>query len=86
MQLQQPAVHRTILVVDVEGFGDLRRTNKHQLAVREGLYKAMRQAFSDADIPWDSCRNEDRGDGVLVLAPVVLKYPSLLVSTRYNSA
>jgi hypothetical protein len=53
--------------------------------VREGLYKAMRQAFSDADIPWDSCRNEDRGDGVLVLAPVVLKYPSLLVSTRYNS-
>jgi tetratricopeptide (TPR) repeat protein len=34
-------VHRTILVVDVQGFGDRRRTNPHQLAVRDGLYQAL---------------------------------------------
>ena len=31
---QQRAVHRTILVVDVEGFGDERRNDEHRLMVR----------------------------------------------------
>jgi hypothetical protein len=30
-------VHRTIFVVDVEGFGDPRRTNRHQVAVPKSL-------------------------------------------------
>lgn len=64
----QSAVHRTILAVDVEGFGDRRRTNPHQAAVREGLYWALRQAFAKAGIPWRRCHHEDRGDGVFVLA------------------
>jgi tetratricopeptide (TPR) repeat protein len=63
----QSAVHRTILAVDVEGFGD-RRTNLHQAALREGLYRALRQAFAKAGIPWRRCHHEDRGDGVFVLA------------------
>lgn len=63
------AVHRTIVVVDVEGFGDRRRTNRHQLAVREGLYRAMREAFDRAGIPWADCSHEDRGDGVFILVP-----------------
>src|SRR6185295_14235462 len=66
---RRPALHRTILVVDVEGFGALRRTNKHQVSVRDGLYRALRAAFQKADIAWEECRYEDRGDGVLVLAP-----------------
>ena len=45
------AVHRTIVVVDVEGFGDQRRTNRDQVAVRDGLYRAMREAFGRAGIP-----------------------------------
>ena len=65
----RPAVHRTILVVDVEGFGDRRRTNRHQLSVRDGLYRALRRAFEKAGIPWSACHQEDRGDGVFVLAP-----------------
>jgi hypothetical protein len=46
------AVHRAIVVVDVEGFGDRRRTNAHQVAVRDGLYRVMRQAFGRAGISW----------------------------------
>jgi tetratricopeptide (TPR) repeat protein len=63
------AVHRTILVVDVAGFGDTSRTNLHQVAVRDGLYDALTRAFLAAGIPWDECDNEDRGDGVLVMVP-----------------
>ena len=63
------AVHRAIVVVDVEGFGDQRRTNPHQVAVRDGLYRAMQDAFGSAGIPWDNCDHEDRGDGVFVLVP-----------------
>ena len=69
MEDRRLAVHRTIVVVDVEGFGDRRRTNRHQLAVREGLYRAMREAFGRAGIPWADCGHEDRGDGVFILVP-----------------
>lgn len=69
MEDRRLAVHRTIVVVDVEGFGDRRRTNRHQLAVREGLYRAMREAFNRAGIPWADCGHEDRGDGLFILVP-----------------
>ena len=69
MEDRRLAVHRTIVVVDVEGFGDQRRTNPHQLAVREGLYRAMREAFGRAGITWADCGHEDRGDGVFILVP-----------------
>jgi len=62
------AVHRTIVVVDVEGFGDRRRTNQNQLAIREGLYLVMQEAFRDAGISWADQYYEDRGDGMFVLA------------------
>jgi hypothetical protein len=62
------AVHRTILVVDVEGFGDRHRTNPHQVAIRAGLYRVLRHAFYNSGISWESCRWEDRGDAVFVLA------------------
>ena len=81
------AVHRTIVVVDVEGFGDRRRTNPHQVAVRDGLYDALRESFGHAGIPWNGCDHEDRGDGVLILVPaevpkglLVESLPSALVT------
>lgn len=61
------AVHRTIVVVDVEGFADRRRTNQNQLAIREGLYLIMREAFRDSGISWFDQYYEDRGDGMFVL-------------------
>jgi hypothetical protein len=63
------AVHRTIVCVDVEGFGDRRRTNRDQIAVRAGMYRALRTAFTRSELVWDSCYREDRGDGILVLVP-----------------
>jgi len=87
MEDQRLAVHRTIIVVDVEGFGDQRRTNPHQVTVRDGLYRAMRDAFGRAGIPWDDCGREDRGDGVFILVPaevpkglLVEALPSALVA------
>ncbi len=87
MDDQRLAVHRTIVVVDVEGFGDQRRTNRDQVAVRDGLYRAMRNAFGRAGIRWDDCGHEDRGDGVFVLVPaevpkglLVESLPSALVT------
>jgi hypothetical protein len=87
MKDQGLAVHRSIVVVDVEGFGDQRRTNEHQVAVRDGLYGVMREGFGQAGIPWDDCGREDRGDGVFVLVPaevpkglLVESLPSALVA------
>jgi hypothetical protein len=66
---QQRPVHRTIVVFDVEGFGDTRRTNRDQVSVREGLYRAVGDAFQQAGLPWDADACEDRGDGIFVLIP-----------------
>ncbi len=57
------------MVVDVERFGDPDRTNLNQLAIRDGLYRALIQAFEESGIGWDSCMSEDRGDGALILIP-----------------
>jgi tetratricopeptide (TPR) repeat protein len=63
------AVHRTILAVDVEKFGDPSRTNVHQVSVRKGLYGALHRSFACSGIPWNACHAEDRGDGALILIP-----------------
>jgi hypothetical protein len=55
----KPAVHHSIVLVDVEGFGT-RRTQAEQAAVRQGLYQALEQAFSRSGIGWDGGR-VDRG-------------------------
>jgi hypothetical protein len=60
-------VHRTIVAVDVAGFGDRRRSNRNQVAVRDGLYQAVREAFNQAGIPWIDRDHEDRGDGMFIL-------------------
>ena len=67
MHALPPAVHRTIVAVDVEKFGDRRRTNPHRLAVRDGLYRALGEAFADIGVPWDDTYHEDRGDGAFAL-------------------
>jgi class 3 adenylate cyclase len=62
-----PALPRTILVVDVERFGDHSRTDSHRVAVHASLYNLLKRALRGAGIDWDSCHCEDRGDGVMVL-------------------
>lgn len=61
--------HRTIVTVDIAGFGDKSRNNTNQVRARRGMYSAMQHAFAAAGVSWAACYNEDRGDGILVLAP-----------------
>jgi len=91
----QPAVHRAILIVDVEEFGDPARTNADQLVVRDVMYEALRQSLARARIGWADCEAEDRGDGILVLVPpavpkswLVTTVPAHLVEllARHNAA
>jgi tetratricopeptide (TPR) repeat protein len=55
--------------VDVEGFGDKRRTNTDRLSVRDGMYRAVQQAFAKSGVGWADCYHESCGDGVFVLIP-----------------
>jgi class 3 adenylate cyclase len=64
-----PAVHRTVVCVDVEGFADRRRTDRDQVVVRGGVYRVLQRAFAASGLLWRDCYREDRGDGVLVLVP-----------------
>ena len=50
----EPAVHRSIVCVDVEGFGARHRTRPDQGAVRHGLYQALQSAFARSGIRWES--------------------------------
>ncbi|MFI9813733.1 substrate-binding domain-containing protein [Saccharothrix variisporea] len=97
MGTPRPAVHRTILAVDVSGFGARGRTE--QEAVRRGLYEALVRAFAECGIPWtddwDGTYHEDRGDGLFVLVPhgvpngrVVGSLPHVLAGQlrRHNKA
>jgi class 3 adenylate cyclase len=59
----------TITAFDIVGFGDRRRDDEVQVHVRAELYRVLRDAFAQSGIPWHACHREDRGDGVLVVAP-----------------
>ncbi len=94
MEDQCLAVHRTVVALDVEGFGARQRTNRNQVAVRDGLYRALREAFQEAGVPWADHDHEDRGDGVFILVSsevpkslFVEALPPALVSAlrRHNS-
>ena len=92
----QLAVHRTIVVVDAEGFSDPSRTNTDQLAVREGLYKALDVVLYQGGYRLGvACDHEDCGDGALILVPphvpkilLVTKWPARLATAlnRHNAA
>ncbi|PPK65881.1 VWA domain-containing protein [Actinokineospora auranticolor] len=64
-------LHTTILAVDVERFGDPRRTDRDRSIVRAGLHDALRRAMDRARIPWGE--HENTGDGLLMLLSGVAK-------------
>lgn len=61
--------HTSMVLVDVEKFGDPARTDTDQLEVRSGMYGALKHAFAQAGIPWERCEIGDRGDGAMILIP-----------------
>lgn len=74
------AVHRAIVCVDVENFGDRSRTNRDQIAVRANLYRAICGAFARSEVRWEDCYHEDRGDGALILVPADVPKERLVAS------
>jgi class 3 adenylate cyclase len=81
------------VVVDVADFTNPVRTRSHQLAIHEGLYDVLRNAFAESGISWSSCTTEDRGDGAMILLPATVPkialvdmFPDRLVAglLRYN--
>lgn len=68
----------SILVTDIVGFGDPRRDDNHRLQLRAGLLNVLAGAFSDAGVPWRRCRHQDRGDGLLTVAPPTISTTPLV--------
>jgi hypothetical protein len=69
MENHLDARHVSMVLVDVERFGDPTRTDYDHLAVRGGVYAALSSAFAAAQIRWTDCDVRDLGDGAMVLVP-----------------
>jgi hypothetical protein len=61
--------HCSVLLTDVVDFGAQTRTDQDRKAIREAMYRIVREAFIMASISWDACHHEDRGDGILLVIP-----------------
>jgi class 3 adenylate cyclase len=75
-----PAVHKTIMVVDVADFTNPVRTEAHHKAMVAGMYRALEEAFDESGIDWTKCQVEDRGDGAMILIPADV--PKTLLADR----
>lgn len=62
------SVHCAMFAVDVVAFGSHRDIDT-QRYVRACLYQIVGDACHAAGLPLNSCHHEDRGDGILVVAP-----------------
>jgi hypothetical protein len=58
-----------MLAIDISAFNDPRRGEYVQRYLRAAMYQMLVHALSAARLPWPVCYHEDRGDGVLVVAP-----------------
>jgi tetratricopeptide (TPR) repeat protein len=67
--VHQYPTHQSLVVFDVEGYGDPHRDDSALAAVRAGVYRAVQESFASAGVPWDACVLDDTGDGALVLVP-----------------
>jgi tetratricopeptide (TPR) repeat protein len=66
--------HRSILVVDIEGFTRGDRTSPIQLELQQRLRRLLHEALTTAGISRRACRWHDTGDGFLVtIGPEVAK-------------
>ncbi|MEV7038883.1 hypothetical protein [Amycolatopsis sp. NPDC051061] len=77
-------VHHTILVIEIDGFAAVDRTNMHRLTLRAGLYRVVQQALVTSGVSWFDCYRADLGDGVLVLVPA--EYPKAVFSELVPAA
>ncbi|RAY12923.1 hypothetical protein DPM19_23220 [Actinomadura craniellae] len=60
-------LHRAMFAIDITGFG--RRNTSVHLHLRAALYRIVTDALTAIGVPFATCHHEDRGDGLLVIAP-----------------
>ena len=58
-----------MLAVDIKAFNDPKRGEDVQRFLRAAMYELLTSAFACSRLAWLACHHEDRGDGVLVVAP-----------------
>jgi hypothetical protein len=56
----------TVILTDVVGFGSRHRNDRDRRIIRRESWEMMRRSMGSL---WNSCFSEDRGDGLLVVAP-----------------
>jgi hypothetical protein len=61
-----------LFAVDIARFTAPHRDDDIQVYMHESLYKMLETAFDRSDVSWADCSHEDRGDGVLIVAPAVI--------------
>ncbi|HEY3681985.1 MAG TPA: cyclic nucleotide-binding domain-containing protein [Streptosporangiaceae bacterium] len=62
----------SVLMADIVGFGDRRRTDADRSSLVDTFYEAMEGVFEQTGIAWEQCHDEDRGDGILLIVPVAV--------------
>jgi hypothetical protein len=62
-------LYTTLAAVDISAFGGRHRDDIAQLHVRREMYGLLTEAFEMTRLPFWDCHREDRGDGVLIVAP-----------------
>ncbi len=62
----------SIFLADIRSFADRRRDDGDRRVVHQALYEILRESFEDSHVPWASCVQEDRGDGVHIVAPATV--------------
>jgi Cyclic nucleotide-binding domain len=67
----------TVVLTDVVGFGARNRTDRHRLIIRREGWVMMQAALGPL---WDGCFTEDRGDGLLIVAPPQIRTARIIES------
>lgn len=62
-------MYTTLIAIDIVAFGDPSRDTNTQSQLRTMTYKLVTEACAMTQIPWHRCHSEDRGDGLLIIAP-----------------
>ncbi|WP_268877676.1 SAV_2336 N-terminal domain-related protein [Actinomadura rubteroloni] len=77
---------RTIVFADVTGFSSPHRTEGARHRIRQVMFNLLRGAFDAANVVWNDCHVEDRGDGMLIVAPPGVLADALLAPMLPNLA
>lgn len=68
--------HCAMFAVDIAAFSQC--AHDLQFHLRAALYRIIQDACEAGGVPWDGCRHEDRGDGILLIAPAEVGVRRLL--------